>query len=109
MNKLSKVIEDELPSLHQNFEGIIENFLGMQDFPEIEEEIKQNNMLEFQNLLEQITSAKETVIDCRRSLNSLPKLEQSLIGARNRLSANLSKYIKFYQTSYDQIRDRLDI
>lgn len=109
MNKLSKVIEDELPTLHQNFKGIIENFLRMQDFPEIDEEIKQNYKTEFQDLLKQITSAKEAVIDNRKNLNSLPKLEQSLIAARRRLSDKLSEYIKFYDACSDQVRVKLDI
>ena len=109
MHKLSKVIEVVLPTLHQNFEGIIENLLRIQNFPEIEETTINYNKLAFQDLLTTIESAKDAGIKCRKSLNSLPKFEQSLIAARKRLSDNLSKYINFYQSSYDQIRDQLDI
>ncbi len=96
MNKMSQVVEENVPLLNEKYDAIIESAKQLQQSPVLDASIKSENRVAVQGLLEQLILAKDATIEGKAGLNSNANMERTQIAAKKRLLKAFTSLINAY-------------
>lgn len=109
MNNLSKKIDENLPIMDKKYSVIVENIKGMIEIHEIGEQLKKAQNKDFENLIDEMESAKSEYINTRKIIKNITPMEQSQIAANKRLADRISDMIKHFDLWINFTRDKLNL